>query len=212
MSQNGCSCLNTGCSLNTLCHGLRMSNTFCIDNNMMFFTFFTVINNIVDDSLLIIIVFFRKQDILCTIGNTAPQGQVSGISSHNFDNTYTLMRSGSITNLVNSFHCCIYSCIKSDCIFCTGNIQVNGSRHTYGINSQICQFLSTCKGTVTADNNKSVNPVLSANLCCSFLTFFCTHFCTAGCIENGTALLNGIGNIHSRHINNFFVNETAVSF
>ena len=68
-----------------------MSDTLGIDNNMMLLAFFTVINNIIYNLLFVIVIFFRKKNILGAVGNTAPQCQISGISSHNFDNADTLM-------------------------------------------------------------------------------------------------------------------------
>lgn len=56
-----------------------MSDTLRIDNQMMGFAPFSVVDDVVDDVLLIIIVFFRKKDILRAVGNTAPEGDITGI-------------------------------------------------------------------------------------------------------------------------------------
>ena len=122
------------------------------------------------------------------------------------------MGSGSISYFVNGFHCCIYRGIKTNGIFCAGDIQVDGSRYTYCINSKCCQLLSSCKGTVSADNNQSVDAVFSADICGTFLAFRCTHLCAAGCIKDGTSALDGIGYITGGHINDFFVHQSVVSF
>ena len=45
----------------------------------------------VDDPLFIIIIFFRKKDILRAIGNTAPERNISRISSHNLNDTASFM-------------------------------------------------------------------------------------------------------------------------
>ena len=86
--------------------------------------------------LLIAVIPLRKQNILGAVGDTAPQGDVSGVASHNLDDTAALMGGRSITYLINRLHRRIYSSIKADGIIGAGNIQVDGSRKTYGIDSQ----------------------------------------------------------------------------
>ena len=68
-----------------------MSDTLCIDDDMMRLTALSVVNDIVDDLLLVVIVLFREQDVLRAVRDTAPQGDISGISSHNLDDTAALM-------------------------------------------------------------------------------------------------------------------------
>ena len=74
------------------------------------------------------------------------------------------MGSGSISYFINGFHCSVYRGIKTDGIFCAGDIQVDGSRYTYGVNSKSCQFLRSCKRSVSADNYQSVDAVFSADI------------------------------------------------
>ena len=172
---------------------------------MVFFTFFTALDDVVDQLLLIIVIFLRDQNVLCTVGDTAPQSKVSCATSHNFDDTASLMRSRSITYFIDCFHCCIYSSIKSDGIFCTSDIQVDCSRKTDCIDTKVCKFLSTCERTVTTDYNQSVDSMFSADFCTTFLSFLCTEFCTTCCIKNCTTTLNCVGNVFGTHVNNFFV-------
>ena len=186
-----------------------MSDTLCVDDDVVFFTTFSSFDDVVDQFLLIIIVFFWKQDIFCTVGDTTPQSQVTCISSHNFDNAATLMRSRRITYFVDCFHSSIHSGIKTDGIFCTCDVQVDGSRNTNCVDSQICQFLSTCKRTVTTDNYQTVNAVFSADICCFFLSFFCSHLC---CIQDRTTATDDIRYIFCRHIDDLFVQQSVIPF
>ena len=133
-------------------------------------------DDVIDDLLLIIIIFLRNQNILCTVGNTAPKCNVSRISSHNFNNTAALMRSRSISYLINCLHGSIDCSIKTNGILGTRNIQVNGSRHTNGVNAESCKFLGTCIGTVTANNNQSINTMFSADFRTFLLSFFRAEF------------------------------------
>src|SRR5699024_7593248 len=126
------------------------------------------------------------------VGDTAPQSDISCVSSHNLDDTYTFVRSRSIADFINSFHSCIYGGIKTDGILCTCNIQVNGTRYAYSVYPQICQFLSTGERTVTADYHKAVDTMFFTDFSGSSLAFFCTHFCTAGSIQDSSALLDSI--------------------
>ena len=48
-------------------------------------------DDVIDDLLLIIIIALRNQNILCSIGNTAPECNITSITSHNLDNTAALM-------------------------------------------------------------------------------------------------------------------------
>ena len=159
---------------------------------MVFLSCLTACDDIVDQLLLIIIIFLRDQDILCTIGNTTPHSKVSCVTSHNFNNTASFMRCGSITNLINSLHCCVYSCIKSDRILGTCNIQVDCSRNTDRIDSKVCELLCTCKRTVTTDNYQSVDSMFFADFSTTLLTFRCTEFCTSCCIKDCSATFDCI--------------------
>src|SRR5699024_9593464 len=169
-----------------------MSDTFCINDDMVFLSFFTVVNNIIDDPLFIVVIFFRKENIFCAICDTAPQSNISSVSSHNFDNTYTLMRGRCITNFINRFHSCVYSSVKTNGVLCTCNVQVNGSRNTYCIYAQIRQFLRTCKRTISTDHHKAVDTMFFTDLSGSSLSLFCSHLCAAGSIQNCSALLDSI--------------------
>ena len=121
------------------------------------------------------------------------------------------MRSRSITNLVDCFHSCIYCCIKSNCILCAGNIQVDSTRNTNCINTKISQFLRTCKRTVSTDYYQSVDSMFSADFSASLLTFHCTELRTSCCVKNCTASFDRIRYVSGSHINDFFVQKTIVS-
>lgn len=69
------------------------------------------------------------------------------------------MGCGGIAHLVNRLHGCVDCSVKSDCIICTGDIQVNCSRKADCIHSQMRKLLGAGKGTVSADYHKTVNAV-----------------------------------------------------
>ena len=148
-----------------------MSNSLGIDDDMMGLTMLTVGNDIIDNILFVVIVLLGKQDILGAVGNTAPQSNVSGISAHYLDDTASLMRGRGILNLVDCLHCCVDSSIETDGVLGTCNIQIDGSGKTDGIDAQSGQCLCTTVRTVTADDNDTVDTVLSADLSTLLLSF-----------------------------------------
>ena len=148
-----------------------MSDSLGIDNDVMGLAMLTVGNDIIDNILFVVIVLLRKQDILGTVGNTAPQSDVSGISAHYLDDTASLVRGGGILNLVDCLHCSVHCGIEADGVLGTGDIQVNGSGKTDGIDAQSGQCLRTTIGTVTADDNDTVDTVLFTDLSALLLSF-----------------------------------------
>ena len=182
-----------------------MADTLCIDDDVVFLTHLTALNNVIDQLLLIIVIFLRDQDILCTIGNTAPQCKPACSTSHNLDDTASLMRSRGITYLVNCFHSSINSGIKTDGILGTSNVKVDGSWNTNCINSKVRKLLCSGKGTVSTDYNKSVNTVLAADLCTTLLSFRCAELSTSCSVKNCTTTLDGVGYISCCHIDDLFV-------
>ena len=195
MSEDCCSCLNSCSSLDSLCHIDRISNTLCIDDNVVLLTTFLVRKNIFDQCFLIIVLFLWHENLLCSIGDTTPQCKISCITSHNLDHTASFMRCRCITNLIDCFHCCINSCIKSDRVVCTCDIKVDCSWNTNCIYTKVCQFLSSCERTVSTDYYQSVDSVLLTDRSCLLLTFFCTHCLTTSCLENCTTTLNDIRHV-----------------
>ena len=165
-----------------------MSDTLCIDDDVVLFPALTVIDDVVDQHLLIIIVQLRKQDILRSISNTAPQCDISGISSHYLNDTAALMRRGGITHLVDRFHRRIHRCVKADRIIGAGNIQINCTRDTDRIDSACSQLLRTCIRTIATDDDQTINAMLPADLCRLVLPFLCAECRATGCVQNRTAL------------------------
>ena len=140
----------------------------------MLLSTFSVIDNVIDDLLLIIIILFRDQNIFCTVGNTAPQCNVSCITSHNLNDAAALMGCGCIAHAVDCIHGRIHCGVKADGVFCTCNIKVNGSRYTNCIYAKSCQLLCACKGTVSTDDYQTINSMFLADLRTFSLTIFCT--------------------------------------
>ena len=159
-----------------------MSDSFSVDNDVMLFAALSVLNDPVDQVLLIAVVALRKENILRAVGNTAPESDISGISSHNLDDAAPLMGGGSITDFIDGFHRCVYSGIETDRIVGTGDIKVNGPRKTDRVDAEGRQLLRTSERTVTADNDNTVDSVLLADLCCFLLTFRCLKLHAACCL------------------------------
>ena len=136
MSEDGCSGLDSCSSLDTLSHGCAVSDTLGIDDDVVLLSSLTSLDDTIDDSLLISIVTLRNKDLLGTVCHTAPHSDISGSSAHNLDDRTTLMGSRSISELIDSFHCCIDGCIKTDGIICTSDIKVDGSGTAYGVNAE----------------------------------------------------------------------------
>src|SRR5699024_7421898 len=101
VTQDRGSGLDSRSSLDSLGHAAGMSDSLGVDNDVMLLSAFSVVNDIVDDLLLIVIILLRQENILRAIGYTAPESDISGISSHNFDDTAPLMGGGGVTYLVD---------------------------------------------------------------------------------------------------------------
>ena len=182
-----------------------MADTLCIDDDVVFLTHLTALNNVIDQLLLIIVILLRDQNILGSVGNTTPQCKPAGSTSHNLDDTASLMGSRCITNLVNCFHSCINSGIKTDGVLCTCNVKVDGSWNSDCVDSKVSKLLRSSKGTVSTDYNKSVNTVLAADLCTTLLSFRCAELGTSCSVKNCTTTLDGVGYISCCHIDDLFV-------
>ena len=68
-----------------------MSDSLCINNQMVCLPLLSALNNMIYNFLLIIIVFLRKQYILSSVGNAAPQSNISCMPPHNLNNTAALV-------------------------------------------------------------------------------------------------------------------------
>ena len=182
-----------------------MSDSLRVNDYMVGLAPLPVIDNIIDNALLVEVIFFRKQNILRTVGNTAPERYVARISSHNLYDTASLMGGRGIPHLVDRLHGRIDCRVKADRILRTRNIQVNGSRNADGVDPVPCQRLGTPVGTVPSDYDNSVDSVLFTDLGSLCLALLGLELRTAGRSQNSTASLNGVGHILFFHIYDFFV-------
>ena len=182
-----------------------MSNTLCIDDDVVLFAAFTIRDDAVDQRLLIAVVTLRKQNVLCAVSDTAPQCDITCITSHNLNNTASLVRSGSITYLIDRLHRGVDCCVKTDSILGTCNIQVNGSRNTDGINTKRSQLACTSERTVSADDYHAVNTVLAADLSSQRLSFRSRKLRTSCGVKNRTTVIDDVGYASLIHINDFFL-------
>ena len=189
-----------------------MSDSLGIDDDMMGLTMLTVGNDIIDNILFVVIVLLGKQDILGTVGNTAPQSDISGISAHYLDDTASLVRGRGILNLVDCLHCCVDSGIETDGVLGTCNIQIDSTGKTDGIDTKSGQGLRATIGTVTADNNDTVNTMLSADLSTLLLSFRFLELQTTCSSQNRTTTLDDIGHVLCLHIYDLFIQKTLIAF
>src|SRR5699024_996782 len=111
------------------------------------------------------------------------------------NDTAPFMGGGGIPYLINSLHSRVHSRVKANSIFRTSNVQVNGSRHTNGINTVVRQLLGSGKGTVPADHHQPFNAVLAADLRSLPLAFLRAEFSTAGRVQESASLRNGVRHI-----------------
>ena len=82
VANDGGTGLDTCRRLDPSCHGSGVSDSFSVDDDVMLFAALSVLNDPVDQVLLIAVVALRKENILRAVGNTAPESDISGISSH----------------------------------------------------------------------------------------------------------------------------------
>ena len=189
-----------------------MADAFCVDDNVMLLALFPGINDVVNDGLLIIIIFFRNQHILRAGGNTAPQSDIAGIAAHNLDYAHALMGRGSIPYLIDCLHGRIDSCVKTDGIFRTGNIQIDGTRHTDRIYAVLGQLLRTGKGTVSAYDHQTVYSKLFAGGGSLFHTFFRVHLHASRGIQDRASLSDDIRHISGSHVEDFLIDKAFIPF
>ena len=188
-----------------------MADSLSVDDNVVFFAALSVFNDAVDEILLIAIIPLWKQDILGSVGDPAPQGNVSRTAAHYLDDAAPLMGGGRIPYLINSLHGCVDSCIKTDGIIGTCDVKVNGSWKSDGIDPQGRKFSRSPEGTVTADDNDSVDAVLPADLCTHLLAFLRLELFTTRCIKDRASPVDGIGNADAVHIHDLFLEKSRIS-
>ena len=121
------------------------------------------------------------------------------------------MRRRGILYLINRLHSSIYRCIETDGIFRTGDIQVDGTGKSDGIDTVSGKRLGTTIGTVTPDNHNAVNAMLPTDFSTLLLAFLGLELQTSCRTENGTASLNNIGNTARFHIYDFFIQKSLIS-
>ena len=188
-----------------------MSDPLGIDNDIVLLPFLPAFNNTVNDSLLISVILLRKKNLLSPICHTAPKSNIAGASTHYFDNGTTLVRSGSITNLINRLHSGINRGIKTDSIIRTCNIKVNGSRHTDGVHSECRKLSRSHKRSVSSDYDHAVNSVFFTDFSPLLLAFYSCKFFTTSSIENGSSAAYDVGYGMTVHIYNFFLYEPCIA-
>ena len=188
-----------------------MSDSFSVDDDVMLFAALSVLNDPVDQVLLIAVVALRKENILRAVGNTAPESDISGISSHNLDDTAALVGGGSITDFIDGFHRCVYSGIETDRIVGTGDIKVNGSRKTDRVDSESGKLSGTAEGTVSSDHNDTIDTMFLTYLSATLLALLSCELLTAGCVKDRTAAVDRVRNADAVHIYDFFLKESGVA-
>ena len=81
-----------------------MADALRIDDDVMLLAAFSVLNDAVDQSLLVAVVTLRKKNVLRSVGKSAPESDVAGITAHNLDDPAALMGGRGITHLIDRLH------------------------------------------------------------------------------------------------------------
>ena len=106
------------------------------------------------------------------------------------------MTGSSIADLVDALHDGVERRIISYGTIRAIEVVVYGTRKTY---DWIVEFVgknaSAGQRTVAADNDEGVNAMSTQDIVCQLTAFRCGELLAASCFENGSALLNDIGNI-----------------
>ena len=188
-----------------------MSDSLSVDDNVVLFAALSILNDPVDQVLLIAVVALRKENILRTVCNTAPESDISGIPAHNLDDTAALMGGRCITNLIDGLHRCVYSGIETDRIVGTSDIKVDRSRKADRVDSESGKFSGTAEGTVSSNYNDTVDTMFLTYLSAAPLAFLSREFLTAGSVKDRTAAIDRIRNAYAVHIYDFFLKESGIT-
>ena len=149
--------------------------------------------DIADQLLLLVVVHLGREHGLGAVSDTAPERNEAGVTSHNFDDRAALLGRGGVSDIVNGFHRGIYRGIEADGIFRACDVEVNGSGHSDNIDPACGKALRSSVGTVSADNDEAFDAVLAAVLRSPVLAFLREHLGASRGIQEGSALLDGIG-------------------
>ena len=117
----------------------------------------------------------------------------------------------SILDLVDRFHCRVDGCIKTDRVICARDIQVDGPGDADRVDPVAGQRLGAAVGSVAADDDDTVDPVLIADIRRFLLHFLFLELRASRRPQNGTSLMYDTGDIHGFHLTELFVQESLVS-
>ena len=121
------------------------------------------------------------------------------------------MRCRCIADLIDRFHRCVNSRIKSDRVLRAGDIKIDGARKSDDVDAVCRELLSAAVGAVAADNDKALDTVLIAGISRVLLAFLCSHFRTARRIEDRAAALDCIRYILGMHLDKVLLHETVIA-
>ena len=88
-------------------------------------------DDVIDDLLLIVIIFLGDQYVLRAVRDAAPKRDIACVASHDLDDTASLMGRRCILYLVDRFHGCVDSRIKTDRVICTGDVKIDRSGRSF---------------------------------------------------------------------------------
>ena len=171
----------------------------------------TVILYLLDKFIIVVVKLLRYKNLFCTVCNTTPECNITGWTSHYLNYTAALMWIWCLTKSVDSFHSCIYCRVKSDSIICICNVKVYSSRKTDNINTIFWKVLSSCKWSVTTDNDKCLYTKFLTDCCCLFLSLFLSELSTSRCKKECTTMLKFLWNIMESKKIHLSVKDTIIS-
>ena len=117
----------------------------------MILAMFAVSRQFVSDSLNIIVTFW-DDDCICTGCDSGPKSNVTGATTHNFDNKHALMR-----------RCRVVDTIKCFRGYVNGSIKTNREISSWDadwVETEFRQFQSTMIRAITANNNQCIDTEL----------------------------------------------------
>src|SRR5262245_1692387 len=96
---------------------------------------------------------FRNQDHIRSSCESGMDCDPSRVSSHHFQKHDSMMTFSCSVKAVERFSCCVYSGVKTERVFGSRNIVINGFRHTNYRNPAFHQTSSHTQATISTYNN-----------------------------------------------------------
>ena len=154
----------------------------------------TGLADLFNDITLKIDLFLRHQNGGSANSKTHIHSQITGVAAHNLNDRAALVGLHGIPQLIDALDGSIGSSIKADAVIGAADIIIDGTGDTDHIDTILTEGAGATEGAVTADGDDAVQPKEFAGGNSFALTFFGHKFLAAGCVEDGTATIDSMGN------------------